>query len=293
MTSADDEHLLDAACGAACATACSDQLRAVVGRDDLDALGQAALRSRSSRSFTASITRERVLAVAHDHDAADHLALAVELGEAAPDVRPEADRRDVAHADRRAAASTLHRARARGPSGVVHVAAAADHVLVPRDLEHAARRRPRSTRARRATTSSQRDAVAAQLVGIDADLVLLDEAADRRDLGDAGHARERVAQVPVLERAQLCRSCLPLLSTSAYSNTQPTPVASGPSVGVDALRAARACAASGTRARGCAPSRCPCRPRRSRRRTTCPNIDWPRTDLHLRRREQRGRDRDR
>ena len=44
---------------------------------------------------------------------------------------------------------------------------------------------------------------ASQLVGVEKDLVLLAEAADGGDLGDSGHAFERVAQIPVLQAAQL------------------------------------------------------------------------------------------
>ena len=58
-----------------------------------------------------------------------------------------------------------------------------------------------------AATASRRpgdgDAVCAQPVGIDGDLVLLDEAADARHFGDARHARQFVLQEPVLQRAQL------------------------------------------------------------------------------------------
>ena len=45
--------------------------------------------------------------------------------------------------------------------------------------------------------------VGLQLLRIDDDLVLLDEAADRRDLGDALGLGELIAQIPVLDRAQL------------------------------------------------------------------------------------------
>ena len=49
----------------------------------------------------------------------------------------------------------------------------------------------------------QGNPVGHQLVGVDGHLVLLDEAADARHLGDPGHAGQLVAQVPVLDRAQL------------------------------------------------------------------------------------------
>ena len=111
-------------------------------------------------------------------------------------------------------------------------AAAADHLLVPGDLDHAAAGLLVGG-AHGRHDFRERDAEAAQAIRVDLHLVLAHEAADRRDLGDPRHARERVAQVPVLEAAQLAPDrCLPLRSTSAYSKTQPTPVASGPSVGV-------------------------------------------------------------
>ena len=46
---------------------------------------------------------ERVLALAHHHDAADHVALAVEVGDAAAHLRPERHRGHVLHRDGRAA----------------------------------------------------------------------------------------------------------------------------------------------------------------------------------------------
>ena len=47
------------------------------------------------------------------------------------------------------------------------------------------------------------DIVGLQLVGIHRHLVLLDKAADAGHLGDAFHRSQLVAQVPVLQRAQL------------------------------------------------------------------------------------------
>ena len=80
---------------------------------------------------------QRVLAEAHDDDAADDFALAVELGDAAPDVRPEP------HLARRRARGPACR-RASAPSDDLldvvdrlQVAAAADHVLAARELEQA------------------------------------------------------------------------------------------------------------------------------------------------------------
>ena len=77
-----------------------DELRAIVGRDDLDALGEARL-DLAEPLLDGLDHRQRVLAVAHDHDAAGRLALAVELREAAADVGADAHLRDVPDADGR------------------------------------------------------------------------------------------------------------------------------------------------------------------------------------------------
>ena len=76
-----------------------------------------------------------------------------------------------------------------------------------------------------------RKVVGAQFRRIDRDLVLLHEPADRRDFGHAFHGGELVFQIPILHRAQLGEICA-LLELSEYMNAQPTPVASGPRLGV-------------------------------------------------------------
>ena len=59
--------------------------------------------SSSSRSLTRRDHVQGVLAVAHDDDAADGVAEAVEVGDAAAHLGPELDPRDVAQQHRRAA----------------------------------------------------------------------------------------------------------------------------------------------------------------------------------------------
>ena len=71
--------------------------------------------SSRSRSLHALDHVARVLAVAHDHDAADRVALAVEVGDAAADLGAERDLGHVAHQDRRAALVGLAGRSARGP----------------------------------------------------------------------------------------------------------------------------------------------------------------------------------
>ena len=80
------------------------------------------------------------------------------------------------------------------------------------------------------TTAVEREAVGRERVRVDRHLVLLLEAADRRDLG---HARDRLERrsagtSPGTSGGRRWRSC-PLSSTRAYWKTQPTLVASGPS----------------------------------------------------------------
>ena len=57
---------------------------------------------------------EGVLAVAHHDDAADGVALAVEVGDAAPDLGPEGDLADVAQQHRRPALVGLEHDLSRG-----------------------------------------------------------------------------------------------------------------------------------------------------------------------------------
>ena len=71
-----------------------DQARAVVGHHDLDALGQA-VAEVVQLGLDGFDGAERVLAPAQDHDTACRLALAVEIADAAPHLRPAADIRDV------------------------------------------------------------------------------------------------------------------------------------------------------------------------------------------------------
>ena len=144
---------------------------------------------------------ERVLALAHDDDARDDVALPVEVGDAAPLFRADHDLADVLDADRRAVAG-------RGKEDVLEVAdrfrvaAAPDHVFRPADLDHAA------TDFAIAPADGihhpiQRDAVEPQPVRVDADLILAAEATDRRDLGDAGYGSEVSSQVLILDRAEV------------------------------------------------------------------------------------------
>ena len=106
----------------------------------------------------------------------------------------------------------------------------------------------------------QPDAVGAELVGVDVDLVLLDEAADAGDLGDALDGLELVADVPVLERRSWPRSAPS--ASSVYQKTWPSAVASGPSTGATPCGQPLPRRRSSAPARATAPSSS--RPRRGR-----------------------------
>ena len=79
-----------------------DEVRTVIGCDDLYTW-----RKRGLDHFDFLLDPfdqiERVLAVAHDHDATNNLSFAVELGDTAPHIRPQSHLADVSHKDGRAA----------------------------------------------------------------------------------------------------------------------------------------------------------------------------------------------
>ncbi len=101
------------------------------------------------------------------------------------------------------------------------------------------------------------DLAAEQLVGVDVDLELLDEAAHARHLGHAGDAPNRVAQVPVLQRPQLGEVVLAARVDHGVLEHPADARRVGAEDWIEALAAGDRGRSSGTRARGCEPSRCP------------------------------------
>ena len=77
-----------------------DQPGAVVGRDELDALRAASVPTAASLSCKRARDREHVAPLLHDGDAADDLSLAVEIGDAPPQVVADLQVADVAQVDR-------------------------------------------------------------------------------------------------------------------------------------------------------------------------------------------------
>ena len=195
----DDRHLLDER-AAERVDRGLDQLGAVVRDQNLDTLRKSGL-ELGQPCLHGADHPQRVLAVAHDDDSADHLPFAVELDQAATHVRADLHGRDVFQVDRGTRIAHPQRDAAQ-VFDVTHVAAAADRVLVSRELDGAATR-VFVRLPHRSDHILDRDLEGQQAVGVDLNLVLAYEAADRGDLGNAGNALERVTHVPVLEAPEI------------------------------------------------------------------------------------------
>ncbi len=174
-----------------------DQLGAIIDRHDLGP-GRQARGDLGDLGLDVGDHVECVLAEARHDDAGGHLALAVQLGDAAPLGGHQLDAGDVAHPHRRAALGLEH------DVGDVllalQVAATPHHVFLLGELHHP----PADVAVGGADglrDCIERDAVAGQAQRIDGDLVLAHEAADAGDFGHALRLGELVAHVPVLQAA--------------------------------------------------------------------------------------------
>ncbi len=144
---------------------------------------------------------ERILPVAHDHNPANGIAVAVEIGNAAPDLRPERDLGHVAQQHRRAGLGCLDGNQAEIIGGF-HITAPAHHEFLAVPLDEAA------ADLVVAAFDGVHDfhdanAVGLQFHRIDRYLILLLEPAQPRDFGDARYALQRVAQHPILITPQI------------------------------------------------------------------------------------------
>ena len=216
--------------------------------------------SASSLALTASIVASALRPVRITMMRAGHLALAVQLGDAAAHLGPDLDARDVRQPHRRAAVAHHQRDRpeiVERPQVALHP----HHVLGLGELQHRAAEVAVGG-ADRVGDLLQRQVVGLEPLGIDDDLVLLDHAADRRDLRNVGHRLELEAQEPVLQRAQVAPGCAGRCGRPARTRrssrrpSHPGPATSAPRAG------GAPAPGSGTRARASAPSTDRCRPRR-------------------------------
>ena len=182
-----------------------DQGGAVIDRLNVHALRQAAGQLGNALLDVVDDI-ERVGAEALQDDAAGDLALAVEFGQAPAFVRSQLDPRHVLQENRRAALVLEDDLLQIGDA--LQIAAPAHHELEFGQLDRA----PADIHVAGADGVAhlgERDAEAAQALGIDDDVVLLDEAADAGDLGDAFGLGEAVAHVPVLQSSAARRASGP------------------------------------------------------------------------------------
>ena len=176
-----------------------DQFGAVIDGLDADPLGQPGA-DLGDLGLEVVDDLQRILPVARHGDAGNHLALAVQLGQAAPLVGHQFDAADVGDAHRRAVLRLEDEVFDVLPAA--QIAAAAHHVFGLGHFQRAAADVAVGI-ADHLGDAHQRDAVNLEFRRVDRDLVLLHEAADARHLGHPRRLGQLVAQIPVLQGAQL------------------------------------------------------------------------------------------
>ena len=163
-----------------------------------------------SRSFcfTPLMTFSAFMPLTHDDDAADGFSFAIPLRDSFADIGAEAHRSQIAQQDGRSVLAAdgnrsqiIQRAQ---------IAETADHVLRPAQIEHTTADFIRA-HLYLVDDRRKRNAIGEQLVGIELYLILPDEAADAGDLSNAGHGLQGIAQMPVLQAAQVGKAVLAAL----------------------------------------------------------------------------------
>ena len=176
-----------------------DQVRPVVDDPHVDAGRERGLHLHQL-ALHALDHLKRVFAVAHHHRAAYRLA--IEVRGAAPDVGAERHVADVGDPDRRAAPTVGAERDLAQIVEILHVATAAHEVLASRHLDHAAADVGVAAANRRGDFG-EREPEGVELGRIHLDLVLALVAPHRGDLCHTGDTGERVAELEVLEGAQV------------------------------------------------------------------------------------------
>ena len=181
-----------------------NQLRTIVDRNNLHACGQAFLHFRQFGLYRVN-GAERVFTRAHNDYPARHLALAVELGDAAPDRRSPAHAGDVGEQHRHAAArSDNHLVKV---VDGLQVAGGAHHIFGFAKLEH--RTAPFLVGALdRANHLLVGDVQRPQPVRIKDHLILFDHSADAGHLRNIRHGFQLIFEDPVLNRPQVAEAML-------------------------------------------------------------------------------------
>ena len=177
-----------------------DKRRAVIGFDDFHAFRQTAgeflqLGLGGLDGF------QRILTEAHNNNAADHFTFAVQFGNTATQLRPQANLRHILEQNWRTLVIDAHGNIAQIIQ-VINIAGRAHHVFGLGHFNHR-------------TTDflvtplygpfdlGQWQVIGAQAVRIEHHLVLLDHATDGHDFGHTRHGLQFVFQEPVLDTAQL------------------------------------------------------------------------------------------
>ena len=176
-----------------------NQLRPIVGRNDLHPVGQACL-ELVELCLHCLDRAAGICPLPQDDDAARDFAFAVKLGNAAPQFRSDLDGSDITQSYRHTACRGPQRDAAK-ISQIAEVAGSTDHIFRLSHLDdRAARFLVR--RADRGDDFGMGDAQRSHAIRVEHDLILLHHAADAGDFGDAGHSLQFVAQEPVLQAAQ-------------------------------------------------------------------------------------------
>ena len=194
----DDEFLDERALE--CVDRALDQVRTIVGRDDLDTFRQALLELSEPR-FDGIDGRRSVLAPAHDDNRANDLALTIKVSNTASHLRADSN---LGHVGQDEGRTLVVDAKRYGGEifDTLQVARGTNHVL---GLTHFDDRAAGLlvTVPDRLLEAGKRHAESAQLVRVDDNLVLAHHAADRRHFGDAMHRLQFILEEPVLQAAQL------------------------------------------------------------------------------------------
>jgi hypothetical protein len=177
-----------------------DEIGTVINGDDLHPGGQAGLQVLQLL-LDGLDHGPGVFPVAHDDDAAHHLAFAVAFGQTPPQFRPQAHQGDVFHQDGGAPAVSAHR-------DIFHVGDGFDIAQAPHHVFGFGHFQDPAAGVLVGALDglsdfSQGNAVGRQPIGVHHHLVLLDEAPHGGHFRHPRHGLELIAQVPVLDAPQL------------------------------------------------------------------------------------------